>query len=116
MARTIIGPTRVATDSGSFFHSAIASWNFGFVGLTFGSSPRRQQLVLPVQRHRLGAPLLLELVGAFVGVERPKSNIAQRPSDCAYWIASQYSRRFGHSALKSRIDDAHGISTIVAVR
>src|SRR5688572_32827236 len=106
MARTIIGPTRVATPSGSLCHSAIARWNLGFAGLTLGRLPSEVSWYSQCSGTGSAPHCALNLNVPSFGVERPISK-SSAPVDCANWIASQYSRMFAQSELYSRIDDAH---------
>ena len=56
----------MVTDTGRRFHTAIAAPNFGFFGLEILRRLAAHQDVLPVERPRFGAPLLLEVERAFV--------------------------------------------------
>src|SRR5213593_4523202 len=61
----------------------------------------------PRQRVVDGAPLPLELVGARVLNERPRSRM-RYPFSQPYRITSQYRTKFGHSENASRSDETHG--------
>ena len=96
IARTIIGPTPVGHASGSFFHSAIANWNFGLRRARVRQLAAGEQLVFPVQRHRLRAPLRLELEGALVRRRAAEVETSQPRADAPSSML-QYSRCSGRA-------------------
>src|SRR5688500_18865222 len=116
IARTIIGPTRVVSDSGNFCQRAMARWNFGFAGLTFGISPGVANNWYSQFNGTASAPhCALKRYVPSLTVDRPMSN-SSAPACRVNWIASQYNKTLAHSELNSRIDDAHGSCTMEAVR